>query len=74
MPWVAIASELFEDFEGLAGTTQPMRPKLAAHLPAPKPLTAEEMERVTQEARELRVRIDRALDGMETTPDNVRLR
>jgi hypothetical protein len=51
-----------------------MRPKLAAHLPAPKPLTAEEMERVTQEARELRVRIDRALDGMETTPDNVRLR
>lgn len=50
------------------------KPKLATHLPAPRALTPAEMARATEEARELRARMDARLAGMETVPQNVRLR
>jgi hypothetical protein len=50
------------------------KPKLATHLPAPRELTPAEMARATEEARELRARLDAKLAGTEGLPANVRLR
>jgi len=42
------------------------KPKLATQLPAPRTVSAEEMAKATEEARQFRENLDRATQGMET--------